>query len=330
MKLNKVEKIVITVILLGVILIGGTFMFVIPSFNQIGANGKVLAANIVERDELDIRLSRLDTIDADIDSQKKNAITYEGHFYPDLTNYETSEIAMALLKDSGLDTHSITVTPISTQDITLEMFLYPDVSYTLKDYSAAAKEETDENKLEEGQFIDGGKKYTASATGVTEVVITDEAGEVIDPSKYTDKMKWASKMAVCKFVASSNINQVVGVTKATYAVKGKYIDYKNFIDHIYSLERATSFQQVIYPVTTTITDEDEDEDEDDVSEYYIDEGGTLRTKEEAAGKETFVEDDTIVSEDVTIIFMSVEPMEEVKTLNIDGTNIVVDQDPVSY
>lgn len=330
MKLNKVEKIVITVILLGVILIGGTFMFVVPSFNQIGANGMVLAANIVEREELDLRLSRLDTIDADIDSQKKNAITYEGHFYPDLTNYEASEIAMALLKDSGLDTHAITINPITTEEITLEAFLYPEVTYTLKDYSAAAKEETDENKLEEGQFMEGGKKYTAMANSVTEVVITDEAGETIDPSKYTDKMKWASKMALCKFVASSNLNQVVGVTKATYTVKGKYIDYKNFIDHIYSLDRATSFQEVIYPVTMTISNEDEDKDEDEPSEYFIDEGGTLRTKEEAAGKETFVEDDTIVSEDVTIIFMSVEPMEEVKTLNIDGTNIVVDQDPVIY
>ena len=137
-------------------------------------------------------------------------------------------------------------------------------------------------------------------------------------------------MALGKVVASSNLNQVVGVTKATYTVKGKYIDYKNFIDHIYSLDRATSFQEVIYPVTMTISNEDEDKDEDEPSEYFIDEGGTLRTKEEAAGKETFVEDDTIVSEDVTIIFMSVEPREEVKTLNIDGTNIVVDQDPVIY
>ena len=93
MKLNKIEKIVIIVILLGVILVGGGFVFVMPSFEAIGRNSKTLAANLLEKAELEETLSRLDTIDADIDTQKKDALKLEGGFYPDLTTYEASEIA---------------------------------------------------------------------------------------------------------------------------------------------------------------------------------------------------------------------------------------------
>ena len=49
MKLSKVEKIVVAVILLGLILVGGTFLLIMPSFERIGKETKTLEANLLEK-----------------------------------------------------------------------------------------------------------------------------------------------------------------------------------------------------------------------------------------------------------------------------------------
>ena len=139
MRLSKVEKIVVAVILLGLILVGGTFLLVVPSFERIGQETKVLEANILEKLQLDERLTRLETIDADIDTSKKEAVKLEGGFFPDLTTYEASELAMALMKSHNLDAHTISLENISTRDLTLEYFVPAEAEYDLKTFSASAR-----------------------------------------------------------------------------------------------------------------------------------------------------------------------------------------------
>lgn len=326
MKLNKIEKIIIAVILLGLILVGGTFIFVMPSFEKIGKESKTLVSNIAERAELETKLERLNTIDADIASNKQEAIKHEGGFYPDLTTYETSEIAMAYLKQSGLEAHAITIEPISTQELKLEYYKPEDVTYQLKSYSAAAKDDSDENKLVDGEFIDNKKKYTISVSSTASVTITDEEGNEIAPSKYTDTMQKMYKAAICKFVSQNNISQTVAFTRAVYSVKGKFSDYCKFIDHIYSLGRATMFESVTFPMTTT--PEEKDEEGNDV--LVVDESGRLSTAKDSGVDMIVVNDNTEIEQEVTLIFMSVEPMEALKTVEADGTNVVVDQRPAVY
>ena len=325
MKLNKVEKIIVAVILLGLILVGGTFLFIVPSYQQIEKNTKTLAANIAEQQELEERLARLDTIDDDIAKQKTDAKTYEGGFYPDLTTYEASEIAMALLKTYNLEAHSIGITNFATTNLTLEHFVPANVEYDLKTFAQSAKQQDEgsDTALLSGEFMDGKAKYSISASSPTDVTILDSNGEEVAPSKYSETMQKYYKAAVCAVAADNNTSQTVGVITATYEVTGKFGDYVKFIDHVYSLGRATKFDTVLYPMTITIKDEDEDA-------LYSAEDGTLVTGKEAQGEETAVTDDTEVTETLSISFLSVEPMDALHTVQADDTEVVVDQRPAAY
>ena len=328
MKLNKIEKVIVVIIIIGLILGLGIFLLVKPSFENIGKQQKVLDSYKTELNELNDKLARLDTIDADITEQKNLAKKFETKFYPDLTSYEASEIAMAYLQAANLEAHTISVSTLSTQGLTLSYFAPPEVEYALKTYGSAAKadEESDE-VLEEGQFKDGNKVYTITIGNAASVVITDENGEEVPVSRYTDNMKKIYKAAICRYVASNSVTQTTGVVTANYSVKGKYSDYIKFIDHIYSLERATSFTNVVIPMTYRPEDEEEDE-----NTTYIDEAGYGHTSEEVSKMEVLlpIEDDTEIEQAVTLLFLSVEPMKALKTVDADGTSIVVDQRPAVY
>ena len=329
MKLNKVEKVIVVIIVLGLILGLGIFMLVKPSFEDIGKQQKVLDSYKTELNDLNAKLARLDTIDADIDEQKTLAKKYETKFYPDLTTYEASEIAMAYLQAANLEAHTINITPLSTVQLSLSYFAPPEVEYALKSYGSAAKDpETEEQVLEEGQFKDGNKIYTLTLDSAAKVTITDENGEEVQKSRYTENMKKVYKAAICRYVASNSVSQTTGVITATYEVKGKYVDYINFIDHIYSLERATTVPSVIIPMTYTPKTEEDDEDT-----TYIDEAGYAHTSEEVSQMSDVVlpiEDDTEVVQTITLNFITVEPMKALKNVDADGTTIVVDQRPAVY
>lgn len=328
MKLNKVEKVIVVIIVLGLILGLGIFMLVKPSFENIGKQQKVLDSYRTELNDLNTKLARLDTIDADIDEQKTEARKYETKFYPDLTTYEASEMAMAYLQAANLEAHSISITSMSTKSLSLSYFTPPSVGYELKSYGASAKktEQGDEEILEAGQFKDGNKVYSVTVNSIAEVVITDENGEVVPVSRYTDNMKKVYKAALCKYVASQDASETTGLITASYEVKGTYKDYIDFIDHIYALERATTVPNVVIPMTYT----PEKDKEDDTT--YIDEAGFGHSNEEVAesGAELPIEDDTEVTQTITLMFLTVEPMKALNTLDIDGTTVVVDQRPAVY
>lgn len=324
MRLNKLEKIIIVVILLGLVIIGGGFMFVLPSYENIGKNSKTLASNLQEKVELEEKLARLDTIDADIETQKKDAIKYEGGFYPDLTSYEASEIAMAYLKNSGLEAHTIAISPISTKDVKLEYYLPSEVEYDLKTYSAAVKSDNGEDTIASGEFLDGNKKYSISVSSILDITISDDNGNVVAPAKYSDTMKKVYKAALCDLANTEDTAQTVAATLVTYEVTGKSKDYIDFIDHIYSLERATSFESVTIPMTTTIN-----EDENSTT-MFVNENGSVSQGSEANGQEVIVTDSTEITQELSLILFSVEPMNPVKSIDADGTTIVLDQRPTVY
>lgn len=332
MKLNKIEKIIVVILVIGVILGVGIFMFVKPSFDKIGVEQNTLANYQKELAELNDKLSRLDTIDGDIQAQKDSAKKYEGKFYPEMTTYETSELAMALLKAANLEAHAIQVGSLSTNMVSLQYYLEPEIAYDLKTFAATAKADPDNAGdtviLESGEFMDGNKKYSVAVDSVCNVVIADENDEVVEPSRYTDTMKKIYKAAVCRFAQENNRSQTTAVMTATYQVTGRYADYMAFIDHIYSLEKATTVQTVIIPVTVPAPTTDEDED---TQTYYVDEAGLMVSANEVEGdQQIVVDDDTIVEQNLTIYFLAIDPMQEVTRVDADGTEIVVDQRPAVY
>lgn len=331
MKLNKIEKIIVVILVIGVILGVGTFMFVKPSFDKIGVEQATLAAYQKELNELNEKLARLDTIDADIQVQLDSAKKYEGNFYPEMTTYEVSEMAMAMVKAANLETHSISVTGASTTSTSLSYFLPSDITYELKNYAAVAKADSStgdtEEVLEEGEFLDGGKKYSVTVDSIVNVIIRDENGEEVPVNKYTDTMKKVYKAAVCRYAVGRS--QTTAVMSASFQIEGTYKDYMDFIDHIYSLKKATTVPAVVIPMT--YVPEKEEDDEDGNQSYYVDEAGNLVSGSEVTeSQETAIEDDSPVSYSITLYFLAIDPMEKVTRVDAEGTEIVIDQRPAVY
>ena len=325
MKLNKVEKVIIVVIVIGLILGLGIWFFVVPSYQSIGSAQKTYDNNVKERDALYERLARLDTIDADIDAQMDTAKEYEKFFYPDMTNYEVIEATLAYLRSKDLETHGITASGMGTRAFSLSYFAPSELSYPLKEYSRAARAYLDSSDEEEvlvsGQFKEGGKVYTINVNSVADVSITDSEGNVVEPKNYSDNMlKWY-KAALCRYVAGSGFGETVGAITASFTINCTNDQYMDFIDYIYSLERATTVPSVIIPMTI----------EPDPEALYVDESGNIvRGSEAGAGTEAEIDAQQLIERSISLIYLTVEPMEKLHSIDIEGTEIIVDQEPAVY
>lgn len=315
MNLTKVEKIIIVILVVGGILAAGIFMFVKPAFEGIESANKSLDSMKKQEVELEEKLSRENTIDDEIKDAKKDAETLEGGFYPDLTTYEASEIILAYLKDCGLSTMGVEVNELTTTELSLETYTPEPVIYDLKNFSQTARG-TDDEVLLEGEFKDGTKVYTVSVNDITNVVITDSDGNVVEPKKYTDTMKSAYKEALVEYASTTKAKQVVGVSTVSLTVTGKYEDYLKFVDYIFDLDRATYIEEVEIPMTVSGGSE---------TLIIIDEDGNAKTVESNTEKNVVCENDTIVSVGCEISFLTVEQMEELDTITAGGTEIVVNQ-----
>lgn len=315
MNLTKVEKIIIVILVVGGILAAGIFMFVKPAFEGIEKANKSLDSMKQQEIELNEKLARESTIDDEIKDAKKEAETLEGGFYPDLTTYEAVEIALAYLEECNLSIDAIDASSLTTKQLNLEQLIETPVVYDLKLYSQSARG-TDEDALLEGQFKDGKKVYTVSVNDINDVQITDEDGNTVQPSKYTDVMKDAYKEALVSYAVESGTSQIVGDTTVSFTVKGEYGDYLKFVDYIFDLDRATYMESVTIPMTTSASN--------DKDAVYVDEAGNIVSGDKADGEVT-CEDDTPVEIDCEIHFLSVEQMEELETITAGNAEIVVNQ-----
>ena len=320
MNLSKLEKTVIMVLVIAIIIGLGAWLFAWPAYEEIGKAENKLEKLEKERKEIYAELEREATIDDEIKDAKAEAEKLEGSFYPDLTTYETVEVAIAHLKDSGLETHAVSASNFSTYKLALEVYKKSDVVYNLKTYSQKAREKDEDDVLLAGQFNDNGKVYTVTVNSLTDVVITDENDEKVEISKYTDTMAQAHKEALCAFAVKGGEAQTVGLATATFDVTGRYEDYLNFINYVFDFERATHMSTVVIPMTTDPVEDDE--------ELYIDEEGNIMTGAEAAKEGDFgviCDDDTPIEASITLMFLCVEQMEEMEELKIGDTTIVVNQ-----
>ncbi len=315
MNLSKIEKAFIIILVVGAIIVGGIFLFIMPAKDGIDAANSRHKTLVDEQTALNEKLAREATIDNEIKTAKEDATTLEGNFYPDLTTYEAVEIVQAHLNKCNLTTLGIEAAQLTTADLELEILDEKPVIYDLKTYSQSARGADDEALLE-GQFKDGDKVYTITISDISNITISDENGNVIEPKDFTDTMTAAYKEALCKYAVTTETKQMVGVTEVALEVKGLYKDYLEFIDYIYDLDRASYMPEVTFPMTYTPEDDDTEE------------GEFAAAVEDVLDVEVLlpVEDDTEVKELAVIIrFYSVEQMEELETIDASGTNIVVNQ-----
>lgn len=316
MNLNKIEKAFVIILVVGAIIALGIFFLIVPANDEIKAAQSRLDALKVEEEGITAQLAEEPTIDANIEEAKKAALELEGGFYPDLTTYEAIEIILAYIEEYNLSTLAVSATQLSTRDLALEVYTETPVIYDLKTYSQNARE-PEANPLLEGQFKDGDKVYTVTANSLTDISITDEEGNIVEKSDYTDVMADAHKEALCNLAVSTATHETVGVTQVSLEVKGRHEDYLNFINFIFDLERASYMENVVIPMTTSV-------EEDELSE---EEAALNAAVEELTGLEAITpcDEDTPVTQSLTIRFLSVEQMEELETIDASGKEIVVNQ-----
>ena len=210
MNLSKVEKTIIMVLVVALIVGIGGWFFAWPAFQEIGKAETKVKNLETERTNIYASLERETTIDQEIEDAKKEAVKFEENFYPDLTTYEAVEVTLAHLKDSNLETLSISASPMSTYTIALQTFSKGETVYNLKTYAQAARTDVEEEVLAEGQFKDGNKVYTVTVNSITDVQITDEDGKVIEPITDTHSVV---ELAVAAGIAAVVVG---GVTAAGY------------------------------------------------------------------------------------------------------------------
>lgn len=319
MNLGKIEKTIIAVLVIGAIIGFGIFLFVVPSFQKIEKADKRYDSLLAEQQTIYEKLERENTIDDEIKTAKKESEKLEGSFYPDLTTYEATEATLAYLKACNLDTHSISVSEMETYELMLESYEDVIVEYQLKTYSEDARG-IDENALTEGQFKDGNKVYTVTYSGISDIQITDEEGNVIEKSKYTDTMVKVYNKSLCRAAQANETKQVVGAITLEFEVDGLYKDYLKFLDYVNDIERASILEDVTIPMTVEINESKDSEN------LYVDESGAVLTGSEANGGEVVCEDDTMLKDvEVKLTFYCVEPMEDLATIDAADEKIVVNQ-----
>lgn len=322
MNLSKIEKIIIMVLVVGGILALGIIFLCKPAYESIGKANNSLTKAQADYDDLMARLARLDTIDEDITKVKESIADLEDNFYPELTTYEAVEIALAQLKENGLETHSVSVSAATTNDVRVETYTETPLVYNLKTYAQNSKEAKEgEVVLLDGQFLDDDKVYTVSVTNLANVSVTNENGEVVEVKDYTDTMVDACKEAVCNFASGNQLAQTVSASTVSFSVTGEYKKIMEYIDYLYNYEKATYLPSISLPVSVVI-------DPADDGKYYDDEGNEL--KDIPAGTEgtyirQYADNDILMDIPFSVVFYGVEQVEEVESLEIDGVTVITNQ-----
>ena len=160
MKISKQERILIVVFLVAAIIGVGIFVFILPNFNKISDNNKQLASVNKQYADINKQLEHESTIDNEISQA-----------YEDGKN-ESMRKFIANGKDITID--GLTISPFSTQALSVSVFSPTEVTYPLKDFANTVVEtpdkETDFSKLSTRELVMYAKKLQATLLAASEPV----------------------------------------------------------------------------------------------------------------------------------------------------------------
>ena len=167
MKISKQEQILIVVFLVAAILGVGIFVFVLPNFNTIDTNNKQLAA---------VHLQHAATIDGEITDAYNEGKDLANKFFDDLTEYEADEIMRKFIaKGKNITIEGLSISPFSTQALSVSVFTPTEVSYPLKDFANTVVETpedavTDLSKLTTRERVMYAKQLQSALLAASEPV----------------------------------------------------------------------------------------------------------------------------------------------------------------
>lgn len=175
MKISKQERILIVVFLVAAIIGVGIFVFILPNFNKISDNNKQLASVNKQYADINKQLEHESTIDNEISQAYEDGKNLADKFFNDLTEYEADEIMRKFIangKDITID--GLTISPFSTQALSVSVFSPTEVTYPLKDFANTVVEtpdkETDFSKLSTRELVMYAKKLQATLLAASEPV----------------------------------------------------------------------------------------------------------------------------------------------------------------
>ncbi len=176
MKISKQERILIVVFLVAAIIGVGIFVFILPNFNKIGENNKKLTSVKAEYSDILTKLEHETTIDTEISQAYEDGKNLADKFFNDLTEYEADEIMRKFIsqgKDITID--GLTISPFSTQALSVSVFTPTVVTYPLKDFANTVVEtpsdtQTDLSKLTPRELVMYAKKLQATLLAASEPV----------------------------------------------------------------------------------------------------------------------------------------------------------------
>lgn len=175
MKISKQERILIVVFLVAAIIGVGIFVFILPNFNKIGDNNKQLASVKQEYQDILTKLEHESTIDTEISQAYEDGKNLADKFYNDLTEYEADEIMRKFIaKGKDITIDGLSISPFSTQALSVSVFVPSDVTYPLKDFANTVVEtpdaETDFSKLSTRELVMYAKKLQATLLAASDPV----------------------------------------------------------------------------------------------------------------------------------------------------------------
>ena len=217
MKLSSKEMTILSVFLSIVILVAGTFLFILPEYEKIEKNENALQAARDEKDQIYASLEREATIDQEIQDAIDQANTISLYFYDDMTTYEADVIIREILDATNMSTNSLSIGNFTSATLGVTDFAETIVTYPLKDYSGF-----DPGLLNGEEFF----------------VEYDEEGRLIVPEAYVEKY---GDQALTEYLTAklSTQAQTVGAITVTFTIEGTRGDFLNFLNYVAGLDRAT-------------------------------------------------------------------------------------------
>lgn len=282
MKLTSKEMIILAVFLSIVIIVAGTFLFILPEYEKIEPNRNTLQSAKDEKEQIYSSLERENTIDQEIQDAIDQANTTALYFYDDLTTHEADVIIRDILKATNMSTKSLDLDDYTTSTLTVTDYVETVVNYPLKEYSGYVPSLTP---------FDGEEAAN---------IEYDENGNLVVPDEYMEKYKDALKEYMT--VLLSTQAQTVGSITVEFTIEGTRGDFLNFLNYVADLEKATIVNSTSVAYTKTVSDNNNSNSTEEGEELpsYYNNGST---------SEVQVNDRTEIAADITMTLYCITPMQ---------------------
>lgn len=229
MKISKQERILIIVFLVAAIVGVGIFIFILPNFNKIGDNNKQLTSVKQQYQTILTQLEHESTIDGEISQAYEDGKNLADKFFSDLTEYEADEIMRKFIaKGKDIKIDGLSISPFSTQSLSVSVFSPTEVTYPLKDFANTVVEtpadtQTDLSKLSTRELVMYAKKLQSTLLAASDPVTVGSVtvsftassnklqnlhdfADLLYSGKYDDSVKDADGNVIGKAVSVSAIS----------------------------------------------------------------------------------------------------------------------------